>query len=397
MNHIIDTEKIIIGYLLNNGNKPGAIKLISDIKDDYFFDVSTLKAFDSIREIIMEGGDVNMVSVRESSKLKATFLTSCLDTICLNPEYQIKQLKKYADKRWLLSKLHSTSELAQESKPEELMASLSTELIGRVREVDSENTNMKTLINKFEDYQITNQQAVEDNGMIGLSFGFKSIDTVISGIRPGHYIVVKAATSTGKSAFSLNIVSTVLNQDKRVLLFSLEMSQEQNIARLLGIRTNINALAIEAGRHKDDGVELDQKEILFKQRLDIIEQKRTIDEILTFIRAEYVIEKVDLVVIDYIQNISITGERYDGYTNASNKIQTLAKVLKIPILVCSQVNKTGDARGSGDIDNHADLAILLEKTDEIGKIDMQITKNRHGMLNGSKLKFCDGGNLIEII
>lgn len=396
MRHIIDTEKTVIGHLLLNGNKPEVINLISEIKPDYFFSDLTLRAFKVIRDLISEGGEVSILTVREKSKLPATFLTECSSLFCSDLKYQITQLKRYADKRWLIQKLNRGVESIEDKKPDILMAEISTDLTNRIRETDDDKTDIKDLISEFEEYQETNKLSVEKGGLIGFSFGFPILDQVISGIRPGHYIVVKAGTSTGKSNFALNVVSQALNQNKRVLLFSLEMSQEQNIARILGIRTNIKPTEIESGVFKDQDFELNAKEKLYNQKLNIIEQKRGIDEILTTIRAENVLKKIDLVVIDYIQNIALDGDRYESYTNASNKIQTIASLLKTPIIVCSQINKMGDTRGTGDIDNHADFAIKLEKTEEVGVIEMLVTKNRHGMLTGGRLKFEDGGNLIEI-
>ena len=392
--HIVEVERMILGYFMTNGRKSAAMNKISELKDDYFFGDNELKTFKAIRKLYSSGSDVNLVSVKEEAKVKSTFLTECMKDICFNPDHSIKQLKKYADKRWMLARLNRTTELLEEKNPDILMSELSTELVGRVRETDSEKTGIKDLITTFEDYQSENYKSVEKGGLIGVPFGFECLDSVISGIRPGHYIVVKAGTSTGKSAFSLNLVSNVLKEGKKVLLFSLEMSQDQNIARILGIRTNFNALDIESGRHKDSELEIEEKTKLYDQKLKIIESKRSIDEILTAIRAEHVMEKVDLVVIDYIQNIALDGDRYESYTNASNKIQTLGKVLKVPIIVCSQVNKLGDARGSGDIDNHADFSIFLEKGEGDGIVELQVTKNRHGMLNGCKLKFKVGGELI---
>ncbi len=396
MNHIIENEKMVIGHLIENGNKPEVISLISKINIDYFFSDLTLKAFKSIKDILSEGGEVNLLTVREKSRLKATFLTECCSLFCSDLRYQIKQLKKYADRRWFLQQTGRSVEQIEDKKPEILMSELSSNLINRIRETDDDKTDIKDLMSDFEDYQIENKKSVDNDGLIGFSFGFTILDNIISGIRKGHYIVIKAGTSTGKSNFALNVLSQALNENKRVLLFSLEMSQEQNIARIIGIRATLNPTEIEEGHFKDEVVELNQKEKLYNQDLNIIENKRSIDEILTTIRAEHSLKKVDLVVIDYIQNITLEGDRYESYTNASNKIQSLASLLKIPVIVCSQINNQGDTRGSGDIDNHADFAIKLEKTEEAGIIEMIVTKNRHGMLAGCKLKFQEGGNLIEI-
>jgi len=391
-----ETEKIIIGHLLRFGNKPIVVSKISDIKNDFFFNPELQKVFISIKSIIQEGGTISAPIIREKTKIKSELLMDCMDTYCNNFEKNIDMLKRYADRRWLVQRSHRVNNEVENSDIAKLMTTLSTDIVSRIRQLEKENVDIQSLMGEFFETQTRNAEAVEKGGLIGIPFGYKYLDDVISGIRAPHYILIKADTSVGKSAFALNILSNVLNENKRVVLFSLEMSKFQNIARILGIRTKIQPLNIETGMWINEKAELEAKDKLYKQDLTIYENKRYIDEIITAIYAEHADKPIDLVVIDYLQNILVDDTRYESYTISSQKIQSIGKELNIPILVASQINKDGNARGSGDIDNHSDFAIKLEKGDMVGELDMTVVKNRHGMLNFGKMKFDGGGGIYEL-
>ena len=306
-------------------------------------------------------------------------------------------MKSYSDIRWFLSTLETTkNKIDRNENIGILLAGLATDITERIRNGETENNKVKDLMQDFEKMQQTNYESVKNGGLIGFSFGYKFLDEAISGIRPPHYIVVKAGTNIGKSAFALNITSEALNQGKKVVLFSLEMSKNQNIARIIAMRTNKPPLEVESGNYILSTEEIDEKARIYDQRLTIYENKLTINDIIMTAQAENAEEKVDLFVIDYLQNIAIQGNRYDSFTDSSQKIQHLCKRLNTPFLVASQINKEGEARGSGDIDNHSDFAVSLTQGEQYGFVELMITKNRHGSKGSTELKYSNGGKLEEI-
>jgi len=392
-----EIEQSTIGHLIINGNKPEVISKLPEIQDDYFFDPKLQKIFRAIKNIIHEGGEINPVNIREKTKYKATDLTEPMQLYCHNLDYNIRMLKKYADTRWLVQKLHGTLKEVEDRKDiDQLMSNISMDVVARIRKLEPEKTKIKDLMEDFEDTEAQNKEAAKSSGVIGIPFGYDCLDRVISGIRAPHYITIKAKTNVGKTAFLLNILSNVLNEGKRAVLFSLEMSKFQNIARILGIRTNITPLEIEKGSFLGEDIENKHKDILYNQDLTIYENKLSINQILTAIKAEQANQPIDVVFLDYIQNIAIDDTRYESYTAASQKLQAISKELNIPIVAASQINKEGDARGSGDIDNHANLIAKLDPGDNVEERELYVEKNRHGPKNKSRLVFDQGGGLSEL-
>ncbi|MHC1728044.1 MAG: DnaB-like helicase C-terminal domain-containing protein [Syntrophobacteraceae bacterium] len=397
-----EIERGVLGFFLSNSSRPTVQAKISDISEECFWEHDNSRIFRVIKQLVTQGKEPSVIAVHnEDGSIAATLLTELvMESYISNIDQYLGTLQEYADIRWTLSRISGVQEKLATAKAKELIAQLSTDLIGRLRDNENETTEIKGMMGEFENEQIENAKAVEAGGLIGISFGFPILDNLISGIRAPHYIVAKAGPNVGKTAFVLSVVNHALYENKRVVLFSLEMSKFQNISRLIGMRTTLPPLEIEKGSFKNTEVEIGAKASLYQQDLTIYAEKFYIDDIVVAAHAEHSVRPIDLLVIDYIQNIAITDSRYEAYTMASQKIQQLAKRLNVPILAASQINTTGAARGSGDIDNHADFIVRLSKKEEngnvvAGELLMEVTKNRHGMIDTAFLKFSDGGELIQ--
>ena len=396
-------------YLLLANHKQTKI-YIPDIHEDYFFYPNYKEIFQEISGLANSGKSVDMLTIKKRIKNIIPSLSNIIKSGAVVSDIKgyIGILKEHADKRWFLQQCFNAGESRGDVR--KTMAQLSSEIVERLRGGDKEKPDVKSIITEFEDYQTINREYLASgNKFIGMQSGFPILDQSINGIRKGHYWVVSAYNNTGKSYFLLNIANRLLNDGKRVVYFSLEMSRVQNIARLLGLKTKIDPTVIERGDNKDVALdeELAAKAELYDQKLTLYTQKRSIDDILVTIYAEHSLEPIDCVMIDYIQKIQANGQmtRYERYTTASDSIQKLCQEISIPVLMASQVdNQTARSKstdivatkGSGDIAGDVDFAVLLQKSEEdITILDCFIQKNRHGMKGGCKIKFYDGGNMYE--
>jgi replicative DNA helicase len=224
---------------------------------------------------------------------------------------------------------------------------------------------------------------VEKRGISGIPTGFNDLDKQLLGLHPEEMIIIAARPSMGKTSLALNIVENVVlgkldNQPRPVGVFSLEMSREQMILRLLGSHARIPIHDIASGylnerKHRllASAADIFSKAPIFLDDtggLDIMELRA---------RARRMKKKHDiaLFVIDYLQLLHCKERSREGRQNEisaiSGSLKNMAKELKVPVLVVSQLNRApeardregrprmADLRDSGSIEQDADVICLM--------------------------------------
>jgi replicative DNA helicase len=253
--------------------------------------------------------------------------------------------------------------------------------------------------------------------LAGLPSGFYDLDSLIQGFQKSDLIIIAGRPSMGKTAFALNIAANIIKNSKLpVLFFSLEMSKEQIIYRLLSMESQINQMRLKSGKLEendwiklneiiknlskfpffiDDNFNLSIEDIRLKIKTIIFEQN-----------------EIGLVIIDYIQliqNLKLkTENRVQELAKITLSLKRLAREFNIPIIALSQLSRNvenridkkpilSDLRESGSIEQDADLVILLYRNNyDITKkleeessrlIELIIAKQRNGPTGIVKLKF----------
>ncbi len=257
--------------------------------------------------------------------------------------------------------------------------------------------------------------AVEGDGVVGIPTGFTELDSVVGGLQPGNMIVVAARPSMGKTALALGIAeNAALNQNLAVAVFSLEMSGDELIQRLLSLTAVVDAGRIRAGRlAPEDWSRIGRAaDRLSAARLYIDDSEGvTIGEMRTKLRRLKSRDGLDLLVVDYIQLMEGNRGRRDEnrvqeISAISRGLKMLARDLKVPIICVSQLNRSPDARNdkrpmlsdlreSGAIEQDADLVLMIYRDDyynpdtseDKGLAEVLVAKNRHGPTSRVKLAF----------
>ena len=255
-------------------------------------------------------------------------------------------------------------------------------------------------------------------GITGISTGFVEFDRMTSGLHPSEMIVIAARPSMGKTALAMNIVEHVaINQELAVGVFSLEMSSQQLVQRLLCSRARVNlqkvrdgflaerdfpSLTAAASKLADAQIFIDDT-----AGLSILEVRAKARRL----KAQH---DIQLMVVDYLQLLRSTTRRAQDnrqleISEISAGLKGLAKELKIPIIVVAQLNRqpeqrTGgiprlsDLRESGSIEQDADLVGLLvrqevyeededARAEKAGEADLIIAKQRNGPIGEIPLTF----------
>lgn len=243
-------------------------------------------------------------------------------------------------------------------------------------------------------------------GMRGVPSGFFDLDDALAGMQPSNLLILAARPGMGKTALALNIAQYVaVEKQLPVGFFSLEMSQEELVDRLLVSQADIDAWKLKTGRlGEDEFTQLsDAMGVLADAPLYIDDTPGlSVLEMRTKARRLMAEKGLKLLVVDYLQLIRGRGleNRVTEVAEISQGLKNLARELKIPILSLSQLSRAVEHRGSkqpqladlresGAIEQDADVVIFLfrEDEDDLSNMKLNIAKHRNGPLRTIDLRF----------
>ena len=258
-----------------------------------------------------------------------------------------------------------------------------------------------------------------NNSLSGLASGFYDLDSLTQGFQKSDLIIIAGRPSMGKTALSLNIALNIIKNLKLpVLFFSLEMSKEQIMYRLLSIETNIIQSKLRSGKlDEGDWTKLNQIIKIMSKLPFFIDDtpELSIQDIRSKIKTIiFEQNQIGLIIIDYLQlmqNLKLkTENRVQELSDITRRLKNIAREFNIPIIALSQLSRNvenrvnkkpmlSDLRESGSIEQDADLVLMLykkdyynlneEKSDDLNYsfTELILAKQRNGPIGSIKLKF----------
>lgn len=260
------------------------------------------------------------------------------------------------------------------------------------------------------------QRSKRPGQLSGITSGFAGLDLYTDGFQKSELIIIAGRPSVGKTAFGLNILLNVLKKNRLpVLFFSLEMSPQQLMYRLLSIETHLDQNKFKTGllNHEDWKKINLVMQILGKipmhlqdtPHLSTLEVRRTLKNLTK------TYSQIGLVIIDYLQLMeephlkNVT--RPQEISMITRELKNIAREFEVPIIALSQLSRTidgridpkpllSDLRDSGSIEQDADLVLMLYKNNQAlstvlnsnsSIIDLSIAKQRNGPIGNTKLLF----------
>ncbi len=257
---------------------------------------------------------------------------------------------------------------------------------------------VKNVLNKIR------ESAKIKGNITGVATGFIDLDYMTSGLQPSDLIIIAARPSMGKTALALNIADNVsVQQQKTVAIFSLEMSKEQLVNRLVSMETHIDAQKLKTGRLSDDEwTELiEGSSQLAKSKLIIDDTPAiSVSEMRTKCR-KIQLDNPDLslIIVDYLQLMTVNKKsesKQQEVSDISRSLKALARELNVPVITLSQLSRQvesrkpprpmlSDLRESGAIEQDADVVMFIyrdeyynEKSEKKGQAEIIIGKQRNG-------------------
>ncbi len=413
MPHNIEAEQSVIGSMLMDKD---AIMVASEIvSGDDFYQKQYGILFTNMVELFNEGKAVDLVTLQ--NRLKENGVPEEVSNMGFVRELLTNMptsanVKYYADivyEKAVLRKLIRTSEQITNDcyvgadKLENILEETEKKVFDIVQR---RNTGDYVPINKIVQNSIMRVSAASKlkGNVTGIPTGFIDLDYRTSGMQKSDLVLVAARPSMGKTAFVLNMAQYMAFEcNKTVAIFSLEMSSEQLVNRLLAMEARIDAQKLRNGSLEDKDWEnlLEGAGTVARSNLIIDDRASSLAEIRSKCRKFKLEHNLDIVIIDYLQLMSSGGSRASDsrqqeISEISRGLKRMARELDVPVVALSQLSRAveqrpdhrpmlSDLRESGAIEQDADVVMFLyrdeyyNKESELkGTAEVIIAKQRNG-------------------
>lgn len=421
----VEAEASLLGSILIDSD--AIVKVADIVNENDFYDERHRHIFEALRTLYNKHSPIDVLTL--SNHLKEidllsevggsqylTELTNFVPSAAHVQEYaQIVASK--ATRRRIIKASQDITELGfdEESSIQSLIEAAETRLF----EVSSDyvKQDVISLENILSESFERLDELHKDKGAIrGIPTGFKDMDNILAGLQRSDLIVLAARPSMGKTALSLNLAHNVaVKAGQPVLVFSLEMSKEQLVDRLLAAEAGVDAWNLRTGNLTDaDFVKIGQAMGTLSEAQIYIDDSPgiTVSDLRTKARREAHKRPLGLIVVDYLQLMS-GGSRFTG--DGGNRVQEISEIsrglkgiareLNVPLVALSQLSRSvesrhpkipqlADLRESGSIEQDADVVMFLYRedyydpdTDRKHLTDILIKKHRNGPVGAVELYF----------
>ena len=419
-----DAEESILGALLIDGEV--MLEIADSLKPGDFYKPANAKVYSAIQRLYEQSQPIDILTVSEELERRGQIEEiggrAALADLCDRTPTAVhaKQYAKIVERKSMLRGLIGAAgriaSIGYEDPSDisEAIDRAESELFA-VSERRTANgfTQIGTLVGAA--YDQLDRMHQNRGQLMGLRTGYTAIDTITQGLQNSDFIVLAARPSVGKTSLALNIAENVsLREGKSVGVFSLEMSKEQLVLRLLSSVTKINSFNLRSGQVKDldfpkiaDALgTLSNAKMFIDDTVNI-----SVMELRTKARRLKMEQGLDLLIVDYLQLMqpgqqSRDGNRVQEVSDISRGLKALARELGIPIIALSQLSRQtearekgeprlSDLRESGAIEQDADVVIFLyrdaERSDDAGvtgeTINFNVAKHRNGPTGSGQLWF----------
>jgi replicative DNA helicase len=418
----LDSEKAVLGSIML---RKDAIHEVEDIlTPDSFYAEKHKIIFRTMLELSSKNEPIDMLSVStklsEQKLLEAIggnqYLAEIVNLVpsSTNVKFYAEIVQKKHVLRSLIEAADHISELAFEENDDHLDDILDAAEKKMFSVVSSPKNQKFTSLNKAlpEAWERLEKLHEKKGELRGIPTGFRDLDTLLSGLQNSDLIILAARPSVGKTTLALDIARMAATMhDKSVGIFSLEMSTQQLVDRMLAAESRVNAWNLRTGRLSSDrefSQLRDSLDKLSKAKIYIDDQPGNSIVRMKAIARRLKAEKgLDFIVVDYLQ-LMTTSKNYDSMVNQvteiSRSLKGLAKELDVPVLALSQLSRAVESRGgkprlsdlrdSGSIEQDADVVMFIHREDK-GKDESERTniaeilveKHRNGPTGRVELYF----------
>ncbi len=433
--HDVEAEKAVLGSLLIDSE--GIFKVATFLRTEDFFTPENQWIYDACFSLYQRNEGINQITVAHELAQKgrleeaggAAYLSHLVSMVptSLHVEHFAKIVSRSAVMRRLISAGSQITALGYEADTEvDATLSRAEDVLFKVRQRQSRQdfVPIRQVLSQYFEEAGPAQPRVEEIPHV-LTY-FTALDDFLGGLQRSDLIVLAARPSLGKTSLALNIArNTAVNQKACVALFSLEMSRQAVVQRLLANEANVDSRSVRSGSYKEKEKEerriMEASGILSEAPIYIDDSPQLrVVEMRGKAQRLYRERAVDLVIVDYLQLIqgaSRSESRVQEVSEITRSLKALAREIDAPVLAISQLSRAvewrashkpqlSDLRESGSIEQDADVVIFIyrdelyisedewKKAHDIeaepyprGIADLIIAKHRNGPTGEVKLRF----------
>ena len=426
----IEAEQAVLGAMLID--KEAIAKASEILTSSDFYREAHRVIFNAMLELYNKNEAVDMVTVTEilkrDNKLEdiggIAYITSLANVVltAANVKYHADIVAEKSVLRQLVRVSTEIAAMGYEANDD--VGTLLDTAESRILEIS--NRKKKADFTPINDVLMESVQNIEKllnnkGGLTGLPSGFADLDKLTSGLHPSDFIILAARPSMGKTALALNIVQNVAlrahkkigGEPRSVAFFSLEMSKEQLVNRMLCAEAGIDSQRLRVGEmgDKDWDALWGACDLMSKAKIYIDDTAGiTVMDMRSRARRLKAEHGLDLIVVDYLQLMqgsgkrNNSGDRQQEVSEISRSLKALARELDVPVLALSQLSRSvearqikrpmlSDLRESGSLEQDADIVAFLYREDyynpetENKHTELIIAKHRNGPVDTVNLFF----------
>lgn len=412
----VDVEASLLGAIIID---PDAIVKVADIvRPIDFYDERHRMIYEGALRLYEQQSPIDVLTLSEELKAEGVlkdvggsgYLTQLTNTVptATNAEQYASIVATKSIRRRLISASNEIAQIGHDEKRSiaELVEEAEAKLFEvSQRHVGNDIASMESILaDSFDRLDSLHK----DKGTIrGVSTGYKDLDGKLAGFQKSDLIILAARPSMGKTAMALNLAQNVaIKAEKPVLLFSLEMSKEQLVDRMLASEAGVNSWNLRTGNLSDSDFEkighamgsLSEAQMFIDDTPGL-----TVSDLRTKARREAHKRELGLIIVDYLQLMSggskfkSDGNRVQEISEISRGLKSVARELNVPVIALSQLSRSvesrspqipqlSDLRESGSIEQDADVVMFLyrddyynpDTSDKPNILDIFISKHRNG-------------------
>lgn len=427
----IEAEQSVLGAMLIE--KEAIPKVMEILLDTDFYREAHRVIFNAMLELYNKNEAVDMITVTEilkrDNKLEdvggIAYVTSLANTVptAANVTYHASIIEEKSILRQLVSVSTQIASMGYEANDD--VKNIIDSAESKILEISNrKKTADFTPINEIvlDSFKSIEALMGNKNGLTGLPTGFEDLDNLTSGLHGSDFIILAARPSMGKTAFALNVVQNVAiraakkvgGAPKTVAFFSLEMSKEQLVQRMLCAEANIDSQRLRIGELRDEdwAMLINTADTLSSANIYIDDTAGiTAMDMRSRARRLKAEHGLDLIVVDYLQLMqgsgkkNNSGDRQQEVSEISRSLKALARELDVPVIALSQLSRSvearqvkrpmlSDLRESGSLEQDADIVAFLYREDYYNPetenkniTELIIAKHRNGPVDTVNLFF----------
>lgn len=419
----IEAEQAVLGAMLIE--REAISKVVELLRPEDCYREAHRLIFNAMLELFNKNDAVDMVTVieflRKGDKLEGaggiSYITSLANSVptAANVMYHARIVEEKALLRQLINAATNIASQGYEGSEEVATILDSAEksiLSVSSRRLGGEFTPIKSII--FDAFTKIENLYASKGSITGLSTGFKDLDRLTSGLQPSDLILIAARPSMGKTAFVLNIAQHIgIKEKKAVAFFSLEMSKEQLVQRMLCAESTIDSQRLRIGElEPNDWTKLVNGADRLSAAPIFIDDTSgiTVMEMRSKARRLKIEYDLQLIIIDYLQLMQGSSKkgsenRQQEISEISRSLKGLAREIGVPVIALSQLSRSvesrqvkkpmlSDLRESGSLEQDADIVAFLYRddyynpdSDQKNITEVIIAKHRNGPVDTVQLFF----------